>query len=120
MTRYAMVIDQRRCIGCHSCTVACRTWNDLPLDIIYNPVVTEGAQGKWPHVHRTYTPTLCMHCANPECVPCCPTGASQQDDDGVVWVDSKKCMACKAVSYTHLHERMVKKVCSATGAEVRG
>ena len=83
MTRYAMVIDQRRCIGCHSCTVACRTWNDLPLDIIYNPVVTEGAQGKWPHVHRTYTPTLCMHCANPECVPCCPTGASQQDDDGV-------------------------------------
>ena len=95
MTRYAMVIDQRRCIGCHSCTVACRTWNDLPLDIIYNPVVTEGAQGKWPHVHRTYTPTLCMHCANPECVPCCPTGASQQDDDGVVWVDSKKCMACK-------------------------
>ena len=32
---------------------------------------------------------------NPECVPCCPTGASQQDDDGVVWVDSKKCMACK-------------------------
>ena len=98
MTRYAMVIDQRRCIGCHSCTVACRTWNDLPLDIIYNPVVTEGAQGKWPHVHRTYTPTLCMHCANPECVPCCPTGASQQDDDGVVWVDSKKCMACRCAS----------------------
>ena len=45
MTRYVMVIDQRRCIGCHSCTVACRTWNKLPLDIVYNPVVTEGAQG---------------------------------------------------------------------------
>ena len=54
MTRYAMVIDQSRCIGCHSCTVACRTWNDLPLDIIYNPVVTEGAQGNGPrpsHLH---------------------------------------------------------------------
>ena len=37
MTRYVMVIDQRRCIGCHSCTVACRTWNELPLDIVYNP-----------------------------------------------------------------------------------
>ena len=39
MTRYAMAIDQRRCIGCHSCSVACRTWNELPLDIIYNPVL---------------------------------------------------------------------------------
>ena len=95
MTRYAMAIDQRRCIGCHSCSVACRTWNELPLDIIYNPVLGGVAEGTWPNVHRNYLPTLCMHCKNPECVPCCPTGASQQDPDGVVWVDYKKCMGCK-------------------------
>ena len=90
-----MVIDQRRCIGCHSCTVACRTWNKLPLDIVYNPVVTEGAQGTWPNVHKSWQPLLCMHCENPECVPCCPSGASQQDEDGTVWVDPKKCLSCK-------------------------
>ena len=95
MTRMCMVIDQRRCIGCQSCTVACRTWNDLPMDIIYNPVLCEGTKGTWPNVHRNYLPTLCMHCENPECVPCCPTGASQQDEDGTVWVDYKKCMGCK-------------------------
>ena len=95
MTRYVMVIDQRRCIGCHSCTVACRVWNKLPLDIIYNPVVSEGVQGTWPNVHRNWTPLLCMHCENPECVPCCPSGASQQDADGTVWVDPKKCLSCK-------------------------
>lgn len=95
MTRYCMVIDQRRCIGCHSCTVACRTWNDLPIDIVYNPVVTEGVQGTWPNVHREWMPLLCMHCEHPACVPCCPTGASQQDEDGTVWIDYKKCMACK-------------------------
>ena len=59
MTRYAMVIDQRRCIGCQSCTVACRTWNDLPIDEIYNPVVSEGVTGIFPHVHLTYKPLLC-------------------------------------------------------------
>jgi Fe-S-cluster-containing dehydrogenase component len=95
MARMAMVIDLRRCIGCQSCTVACRTWNELPMDIIYNPVLDEGIQGTWPNVHHNYLPTLCMHCKNPECVPCCPTGASQQDDDGVVWVDTKICMGCK-------------------------
>lgn len=95
MTRYAMVMDQRRCIGCQSCTVACRTWNELPMDIIYNPVVTEGVQGDFPHVHQTFTPLICMHCDNPPCTICCPTKASQQDEDGIVWVDSEKCMGCK-------------------------
>lgn len=95
MTRYAMVIDQRRCIGCHSCTVACRTWNELPLETIYNPVVTEGVQGEYPNVHLVYQPLLCMHCENPPCTKSCPTNASKQDEDGIVWVDSDHCMGCK-------------------------
>jgi len=95
MTRYAMVMDQRRCIGCQSCTVACRTKNKLPNDIIFNPVVSEGVQGTFPHVHQSFTPLICMHCDNPPCTICCPTKASQQDADGIVWVDQTKCMSCK-------------------------
>lgn len=95
MTRYVMVIDQRRCIGCHSCTIACRTWNKLPVDIVYNPVLTEGTLGTFPNVHRNWTPMLCQHCDKPPCVAQCPNGASIKDDDGTVWVDYTKCMACK-------------------------
>ena len=95
MTRYAMVMDQRRCIGCSSCTIACRTWNELPIDVIYNPVVQNGAEGVWPHVHMTFSPLICMHCDKPACVPACPTGASRQDEDGIVWVEPSQCMACK-------------------------
>jgi Fe-S-cluster-containing dehydrogenase component len=96
MAHYGMVMDQRRCVGCQSCTVACRTWNDLPLDIIYNPVVSEGVQGVYPNVHETWTPLICMHCVNAPCVACCPTGASQKDPEtGIVFVENTKCMGCK-------------------------
>ena len=96
MARYVMVIDTRRCIGCHSCTVACRINNELPVDMIYNPVTTIGPVGVYPHLHMTNLPLLCMHCENPPCVSCCPTGASQQREDGIVWVDEAKCIGCKA------------------------
>ena len=96
MTRYAMILDTRRCIGCQSCTVACRVNNELPLDMIYNPVTTVGPVGVFPHVHMLHYPLLCMHCENPPCVSACPTGASQQADDGIVWVEAAKCIGCKA------------------------
>jgi Fe-S-cluster-containing dehydrogenase component len=95
MARYAMVIDTRRCIGCESCTVACRTHNDLPIDMIYNPVMTIGPTGVFPNVHLSHLPLLCMHCSEPPCVDCCPTGASQQREDGIVFVEQSKCIGCK-------------------------
>ena len=95
MTRYAMVMDTRRCIACHSCTVACRTFNDLPLDMIYNPVLTDGPVGVYPNLHMNHMPLLCMHCDTPPCVHVCPTGASKQEDDGIVWVKAETCIGCK-------------------------
>ena len=96
MARYAMVLDTRRCIGCHSCTVACKINNELPVDMIYNPVTTVGPVGVYPNLHMTHIPLLCMHCDNPPCVDACPTGASQQRRDGIVWVEEDKCVGCKA------------------------
>jgi Fe-S-cluster-containing dehydrogenase component len=96
MTHYAMIMDTRRCIGCESCTVACRVGNQLPLDMIYNPVTTVGPTGTFPHVHMQHYPLICMHCSNPPCVSACPTGASQQAQNGIVWVEEAKCIGCKA------------------------
>ena len=96
MTRYAMVMDTRRCIGCDSCTVACKVQNNLPLDIILNPVITSGPHGSYPLLHMNHIPLLCMHCEEAPCVHACPTGASKKDDDGIIWNDFDSCIGCGA------------------------
>ncbi len=95
MARYAMVIDTRSCIGCHSCTVACKVHNNLPVDMIYNPVTTVGPTGVYPNLHMAHIPLLCMHCEQTPCVNACPTGASQRRADGIVWIEESKCVGCK-------------------------
>lgn len=96
MARYAMVIDTRSCVGCQSCTVACRTHNNLSVDMIYNPVTTVGPTGVFPDLNMVHIPLLCMHCGDTPCVDACPTGASQRREDGIVWVEEQKCISCKA------------------------
>jgi molybdopterin-containing oxidoreductase family iron-sulfur binding subunit len=88
-----MVIDLHRCIGCYSCTIACRQEHFIPRDIYFNRVLTT-ERGKFPTVQKVIMPVQCNHCADAACVKVCPTGASSQREDGLVLVDSKKCVGC--------------------------
>jgi len=92
--QYGMVIDVRRCIGCHSCTVACKSEFDVPLGM--NRTWVEYVEkGEYPNVGRSFLPRLCNHCSQPPCVGVCPTGATyKRKEDGVVVVDSGVCIGC--------------------------
>ena len=94
MARYGMVIDRKRCIGCHGCTMACKQENGTPSGVWWGKVLTSEI-GKYPHTRLAYTPLLCMHCKNAPCVQVCPTGASYKRPDGIVVVDYDKCMGCR-------------------------
>lgn len=92
---YAMVLDTRRCIGCHACSVACKTEYAVPLGATRS-WVEYVEKGTFPHVSRQFLPRLCNHCRNPQCVNVCPTGATfKRDEDGIVVVDSDICIGCK-------------------------
>lgn len=101
--RYGMAIDLKRCIGCHECSVACKSNNNLPNNIWWNRVLTVGgetmdtASGTYPNnLHMSFLPINCQHCENPPCVAACPTGASfKRDEDGIVLVDYDKCIGCR-------------------------
>lgn len=103
MTRYGMAIDLGRCFGCQTCAACCKVANNLPIEVIYNRVHTIGgasndtASGTFPtDMHMSFLPMQCQHCANPACVEICPTGASKQREDGIVWVDNELCIGCES------------------------
>src|SRR5258708_1010520 len=68
-----MAVDLERCIGCHACSVACRT---------------DHGTGAFPHTRRGFLPALRMQCADAPCFAACPS------DDGVVQIDVHNCVAC--------------------------
>lgn len=91
--RWGMVIDLKRCVGCQTCTIACKQEHGLPAEVFWR-FVADCEAGQYPHVRRLFLPMQCMHCASPPCVPVCPTGASQQRADGIVFVDYAQCIGC--------------------------
>lgn len=93
---YGMLIDQKKCIGCHACSVACKEAHGTPPAVTRSHVIRE-IEGTYPNVRRNIIPTLCMHCENAPCVAACAAeGATYKRDDGIVVIDKEKCIGCKA------------------------
>ena len=123
MTQYAIITDLNRCVGCLACTVACKAVNNVPVGAFWiktlrvgpNPI--EGGSGDWPDVEMYFLPIQCQHCADPECVKVCPTGASHKAADGTVQIDKSKCIGCQfcamscpySVRYLNEEEGVVEK-----------
>ncbi|MCS6826387.1 MAG: polysulfide reductase NrfD [Caldilinea sp.] len=92
---YGFVIDNRKCIGCHACSTACKSENEVPLGV-YRTWVKYVETGAYPNVRRHFQVTRCNHCANPPCVRICPVTAMYQRADGIVEFDPRVCIGCKA------------------------
>lgn len=92
--RWAMLVDQRLCIGCHSCTIACKSENNVPLG--YWRSWVKGIQkGTFPGVGNLYLRRLCNQCDTPPCVQVCPVQATvRREEDGVVVMYYGKCIGC--------------------------
>jgi Fe-S-cluster-containing dehydrogenase component/formate-dependent nitrite reductase membrane component NrfD len=92
---YAFLIDNRKCIGCHACSTACKAENEVPLGV-NRTWVKYVEKGVFPHTRRYFQVTRCNHCDRPPCVPICPTTAMYRRSDGIVEFDSQRCIGCKA------------------------
>jgi Fe-S-cluster-containing dehydrogenase component/formate-dependent nitrite reductase membrane component NrfD len=95
VTRWAWVIDHTRCIGCHACTTACKSENDVALGV-FRTWVKQVDVGVFPAVRRHFAVLRCNHCEEPPCVYICPVTAMYQRPDGLVDFDEDRCIGCKA------------------------
>ncbi|MFO1217048.1 MAG: 4Fe-4S dicluster domain-containing protein [Burkholderiaceae bacterium] len=93
MTKWTMVADLRRCVGCQTCTAACKHANATPPGVQWRRVL-DLEFGRFPDVQRVFVPVGCQHCDDPPCMDVCPTTATRKRADGVVTIDYELCIGC--------------------------
>ena len=92
---WVKVIDQTKCIGCHACTTACKSENDVPVGVSRTYVKSVDV-GTFPEASRAFQVTRCNQCVDAPCVTACPTSAMHKRRDGVVDFGKEACIGCKA------------------------
>lgn len=93
--RYGFVIDNRKCIGCHACTTACKSEHQVPVGV-NRTWVKQVEKGTFPHTRRLFSVMRCNHCTDAPCVEICPVEALYFREDGIVDFDNDRCIGCKS------------------------
>lgn len=114
MAEYAILYDSSKCSACKGCQIQCKQWNMLPSSLgkdvsefsgSYQSMAelngdtrllitfdeSEGDKG----IEWAFGRKACFHCSEPACADVCPVGALTKQDNGVVKLDSTKCIGCK-------------------------
>jgi Fe-S-cluster-containing dehydrogenase component/formate-dependent nitrite reductase membrane component NrfD len=92
---YGFVIDNRKCIGCHACTVACKSEHDVAIGV-NRTHVKYIEKGVFPDTSRAFSVHRCNHCEDSPCTDICPTTALHTRMDGIVDFDNARCIGCKS------------------------
>jgi anaerobic dimethyl sulfoxide reductase subunit B (iron-sulfur subunit) len=99
--QYAFYFDSAFCSGCKACQAACKDKNNLPPGVLWRRVY-EVSGGGWIQAGKAWTNTVfaynmslaCNHCVHPKCAGVCPVDAYTVRADGIVLLDSSKCIGC--------------------------
>jgi len=100
--RYAFRFDQTACSGCKACQAACKDRHGLPVGVLWRRVY-EVAGGSWRRDGQAWRADVfafnlslaCNHCAEPICAEVCPTGAIARRADGLVLIETERCVGCR-------------------------
>jgi molybdopterin-containing oxidoreductase family iron-sulfur binding subunit len=90
--KFVMVIDLSRCKSLKKCQSACNHMHSIHPGQNWIKVYP---QHEAEHTAPYWQPTTCMHCDEPPCVKVCPVDATFKRQDGIVLIDSDRCIGCR-------------------------
>lgn len=92
---WGKLIDHDKCIGCHACSVACKSENEVPLGS-FRTWVKQVEKGEGLSARRHFGVLRCNQCEDAPCVSICPTGAMHRLPNGIIDFENEICIGCKA------------------------
>ncbi|HBG20767.1 MAG TPA: oxidoreductase [Desulfobulbaceae bacterium] len=108
MSRYAILIDIKKCSGCYNCFLACRDefyGNDYPGYSAAQPLhgqfwmqIQEIERGEYPKPKIAYVPKPCLHCEDAPCLTAAKDGAAYRRPDGIIMIDPEKAKGQEAIA----------------------
>lgn len=90
MPQYGFFFDQSRCIACHDCAVACKSWNGISAGPVKWMRIHEWETGSFPNVQLHTLAFACAHCENPVCVDAANGAMYKEPKYGAVLIDPDK------------------------------
>jgi Fe-S-cluster-containing dehydrogenase component/CRP-like cAMP-binding protein len=89
-----LVMDMDLCIRCGNCSLACHKVHGQSRLLRRGIQIERPATIGKKRLQHALVPQVCMHCADPECMTGCPTGAIFRDSRGQIDIDAPTCIGC--------------------------
>jgi len=86
-----ITVNEEKCTGCRICELVCSVKNDF----VYNPELSRIVK-LLEGLPENLSTIVCQQCPDAPCIESCPVSAIYSDDEnGIIKIDSEKCIGCK-------------------------
>lgn len=89
-----LVMDMDLCVRCGNCSLACHHMHGQSRLLRRGIHIERPKRTGSSSVQHMLSPSVCMHCQDPECLTGCPTGAIGRFSNGQIDIDPKTCIGC--------------------------
>ncbi|HEX8706954.1 MAG TPA: cyclic nucleotide-binding domain-containing protein [Pyrinomonadaceae bacterium] len=89
-----LLMDMDLCIRCGNCSLACHKVHGQSRLLRRGIHITRPARPASASLQHVLSPSVCLHCQDPECLTGCPTGAIGRFSEGQIDINPQTCIGC--------------------------